>query len=95
MPVTGILIAHIGPQKLGVAFPVHGTFEVTSQSWVNDLEVQDDQGTTIAITTPKITYGVSVFTFTHPGFATAASYTVTVAAPGTGAKVVSNTFKVS
>jgi len=94
MPVTGILIAHIPPQKVGVAFPVHGTFEVTSQRWIADLQFEDDKGNVTAITNPNVSYGISGFTFTHPGFATAGSYSVTVVATG-GAKVVSNTFQVS
>lgn len=85
-PVTTFTIATIGPQKVGTSFVVHGAFAFQ----LTTVALSD--GATTATLTP--TPEACAFSFVHPGYAKAGTYTVTAGVAG-GATAQSNSFVVS
>lgn len=83
-------LAHINTQRVGVAFTIYGTYQLTTDP--ETLQVKDDN-TTVSVTT-SFTPGISGFSFVHPGFHATGTYTITVLDHVTSSSVVSNQFQV-
>lgn len=88
--VSTVTLDHINAQRVGVAFTVHGTFEFERSAPVN-LQFGDDKGALKNITNVTFKPGIFSFSYVHPGYNKAGTYTLIVGAPN-GATAQTNSF---
>lgn len=81
--ITNLKVATITAQRVGVAFTVSGTFQITAS-----LIYTDDKGTS-AISVPE----TFTFSFVRPGYKVVGTQTLTVGVAG-GVSAKSNAFRV-